>query len=269
MDRIDEREIKLSYIIGFFIVVLSGFISWKWSSSLSERIVNMEEGVEIVENDKFQYAMDTQYSGGIWGIGDVVLSPVSQEFLSQEYGKIVVKTEKYTRHTRQVCTGSGENRTCRTEVYYTWDFYKKNVFIEDGLLFMGYEFSTKEVQINGETRIPVSQETIVSTYHNRIKRNYLYDKDKKCVWGCGDSSGDLRYSFFILPENLRGVMFIRSTRDGFINYNNSPCGCEIVYKLPTEIIESEKKKLWFIIYIFPFLLPLVILGFVLYYFYNN
>lgn len=60
----------------------------------------------------------------------------------------VEKVEQhYTMHTRTVCSGSGKNRTCRTQTYWTWDTWGREDKKSKEIKFLGHVFKSNKIDI--------------------------------------------------------------------------------------------------------------------------
>ena len=261
----DEK--KMTLLICAIAVVVSLVISFVVVGSTSKKINNYESAVKISSNEQFKYAVETQYSGGLFGNGIVEMNPVTNSKLSVPFGKIIDITERYTMHTRQVCNGYDKDGHCtgyRTEIYYEWDRESTNVTISDTLTFMGKEFPTNQIGVKEKERLNLDSSNVSSEWIEKTKWNYIYEENP--FW---ESVGDLRHYYEVVPVVFMGTLYVRSNSNGYINELGKPCGCEITAKTPEEIIKSAKSGRFFIQFVFPFLLPLLVgVGLVLY-FYNN
>lgn len=261
----NEEKVQ-TLIIAVIAVILSIIISLVVVGQINKKLENYEKAVRIVSEEQFIYAIDTQYSGGLFGSGNVHMTPVTDKRLSGSYGVIADKVERYTRHTRQVCKSTDSKGKCteyKEEVYYTWDYSHTNTNISSTLIFMGKEFSTSVIGVKESQSLDLSS-SINPSLSGNVSWNYLYDQNVYF-----NNVGDLRHSFYFVPVDFYGNMYIRSDFDGLKNEYGDLCGCQITVENPDNIIASEKKTKFFMQFVFPFLLPIIVTVIAVLYFYNN
>lgn len=284
---IDRTEKKYLIAISVCVVLFSMFLSWVIIESGRKTLYNIENSIYIESNNDFQYALDTQYPGGIWGMGDVELSPISIPELSSSYGNITKILEVYTEHKEYVCdryeteekcdTDSKGRRSCRIvktsrcasghwRYWLQWDYKGAEVFTNDKLLFMGKEFSVNQVSIGKmfEQRLNLDESSVLYEYKSKISWNYLYQNDSLI-----HLEHDKRWYYLVVPLKFSGNLYIRSTENGYVNSEENGCGCNIVKSSRQETIVEIKSGRWFVEYVLWWLLPLLTIIFSVLYFYNN
>ena len=132
--EITLREILVSIAI-FFVLSGIGYLIYEYIDDKSE--IKKYETAQIIEDnkEKLDYLVNTKF-------GNVLISStfktgdkdaVKFDEINGEYAFIKRVKERYTMHTRTVCSGSGKNMVCRPEMYWTWDCvdsdkkYAKNI----------------------------------------------------------------------------------------------------------------------------------------------
>jgi len=123
--------------------------------------------------------------------------------------------------------------------------------------------STSSIGVKESQSLDLSVSINPSLYGN-VSWNYLYDQSVYF-----NNVGDLRHSFDFVPVDFYGNMYIRSDFDGLKNEYGELCGCQITVESPDNIIASEKKTKFFMQFVFPFLLPIIVTVIAVLYFYNN
>lgn len=260
---IDNEEKKLVVIISV-LAILVGVLSYWLIGFAMKPLDNMKKAIRLSDNEQFSYAIKTQYTGGIWGTGRYVLNPVGHAQLINTYGKIRIVTEEYRMHTYVTCSKVGKTEVCTTHYYYSWDYDSEKIIVDKELNFMGASFPTSQVSVAYEEILPLSEKTVFIQYIQKVSNNYLYDKD--VFW---NHEHDLRYRFYITPYQGDGILYIRSTQNGFMNEYDKTCGCIIGTDNPDNIISTTERKFTFIRNFFLFFFPILIIGGFIWYFYQN
>lgn len=105
--------------------------------------VNYTTAIQSTKQDDFNYIVDSQ-QGRVLANGNFTAkgNPVKFDEMNKGYTYVHRSKEHYTMHTREVCTGSGEDEECHTETYYTWDEVSSDDVEVNQLSFMGRDYPT-------------------------------------------------------------------------------------------------------------------------------
>lgn len=167
--EITKREIVVSigfiaifWIIGIFI----GNQIDRWIFDTNEKY---NKAVQLTENEKFDYALKTNF-GYTFAYGDLNSNNTIGDGVVDGYMAIDRKLEKYTMHTKLVCTGSGKTRSCHTKVYWTWDYQKTDRYNVNSVNYMGHDFRFSEFPIPDKRYLKT-----VSCGHNLRHVYYVND----------------------------------------------------------------------------------------------
>ena len=176
--EVTKREIIIS--IGFvaILLIIGGFISNKIEQNVTDKNAVYTKAVRIDDDpNQFEYVFNTNY-GSVMGYSTLESVGTVGDGTVNGYMTIRRVLEKYTMHTRVVCTGSGKTRSCHTQTYWTWDYHGEQKFSVNEVTFMGRKFSI------GEFPIP--------------DKHYL-----KTV-GCGFH---LRHVYYVREPSYKGTLF--------------------------------------------------------------
>lgn len=106
--------------------------------------VNYTTAVQSTKQDDFNYIVDSQQGRVLAnGVFTAKGDPAKFDEMNKGYTYVYRSKEHYTMHTREVCTGSGEDEECHTETYYTWDEVESNSVEVPQLTFMGRDYPTR------------------------------------------------------------------------------------------------------------------------------
>lgn len=199
--EITVREVLVSIAI---FLLLSGIGCLIYGNIYNKDKVKEYETAQIIHDDKgkLDYLVNTKF-------GNVIAystfktddkNAVTFEEIDSKYSFIKRVKQKYTMHTRTVCSGSGKTKTCRTETYWTWDNididrkYAKNIDL------MGYSFEGKKLlnQISNDS-LKLSKKIYKGKY-KKINSKYVYE------------SSHTRYYYEYIPINFKASIF-SNTRD--------------------------------------------------------
>lgn len=201
--EITKREILFSIIIICLALCLGIFIN----NSIDEHFTKEEEKYNKAlkidnDNDAFAYAINTNV-GKVINYGKFeVVKEVSDDWLKESYTAYKKNTERYTEHTRTVCSGSGKTRSCHIEYYYTWDTIDSNSKYAKEIMFSGVKFNVTDFSDYIWKRLEISKNTIKKDV-GYLKGNYIYEKDR---W-LSAHVGDKRYYYEIIPKTFYGTTF--------------------------------------------------------------
>lgn len=207
---ITKREILFSVIIAFVLLGLGLIIN----NLIIENILLYEEKINKslkIDNDeeKFKYAMLTNV-GNVLVYGEFkAIDTVSLPELKNDYMSIYKITEKYTRHSRQVCTTHNEKTTCHTEYYYDWDVISRDSYNSKIVSFLNSKFEYDKFENYQEYRLSL-EGNISSNYNEYIYYDYLYEK-KKNFWN--DEVGDKRYYYYVSSKQFNGTIFVKANNN--------------------------------------------------------
>lgn len=215
--EITKREILVSIIMVCLMLLLGFFIDAK---IVEGQILSKEKYTKALKidnnNDMFKYAIDTNI-GNIIVYGNFnVDKGITTEWLKNDYMYIERVTEEYSKHTRTECTGSGEDRTCKTETYYTWDVIGSQSRSVDEIEFSGVIFNFGEFTNYPKYRLGLNNETVIDKKQSYIKDNCIYEKKTSFF---GSSEGDKRYFYKIINKNFSGTVFGTAKDNKFIDKN--------------------------------------------------
>lgn len=245
---ITRGEYVLSLIAVIVVGILANALCINASVNIGAKISKMSAAPKITDNSQFVYAVETQYTGGVFGTGVAKMAPVTDPRIIGEYGRIVDYVEEYTRHTRQVCVDRDSDGKCTAyedEVYYTWDYVRKNDNFSPVFNFMGKDFNTNQFDIQILYDLPI-EGNVSQQYASDVYFGYLYDDGYLF-----NSVGDTRHYFKATPLEFSGTTFINSIGAEYLNVDGRPCGCYISSQSPDDIIKSYKLSANFVRYVLP------------------
>lgn len=222
--EITVREILVSIAI---FLLLSGIGCLIYGNIDNKDQVKEYESAQIIQDDKgkLDYLVNTKFGNVIaystFKTNDK--NTVTFEEIDSKYSFIKRVKQKYTMHTRTVCSGSGKTKTCRTETYWTWDNVDIDRKYAKNIDFMGYSFEGKKLlnQISNDS-LKLSKKIYKGKYM-KINSKYVYE------------SSHIRYYYEYIPINFKASIF-SNTRDKevFKEYT-------LFYKqTPEQAIESIK-----------------------------
>ena len=166
--EITLRELLLSFVI-LAIMVCSGFvISNKINEAHNNKVYDYQTALQIEDSDTLSYAVKTNI-GKILAYGNIkAVDPVTFDELGNDtlYSHASKVEEHYTMHTRTVTyTVNGKTQT-RTEVYYTWDFYRSWEVCCTQVEFIDNVFNYN--------KIPFGYEEYITTDNFAPSKRYVY-----------------------------------------------------------------------------------------------
>lgn len=207
---ITKREILFSVIIAFVLLGLGLIINniIIENTLLYEEKINKSLKIDN-EAEKFKYAVSTNV-GNVLAYGEFkAKDTVSLPELKNNYMSIHKITERYTRHSKEVCETHDEKTTCHTEYYYDWDIISVDNYKSKVVSFLNCEFEYNKFSNYKEYRLSL-EGNISDGYNDYIYYNYLYDK-KKNFWN--DNEGDKRYSYYVGFKQFTGTIFIKANNN--------------------------------------------------------
>lgn len=262
--EITFKEILFSLIILCLALCLGIILNNKIDEHFTIKEEKYNKALKINnDNEQFVYAINTNV-GNLINYGKFeVVSPIKDDWLINSYTAYKKITERYTMHTRTECSGSGNDRECHTETYYTWDEININTQFASELYFSSVIFSTSHFTNYQWQNLNISSSTIKSGV-GYLKNNYIYKENR--IFGF--SVGDLRYYYEIVPSKFYGTTFGVAINNTYISENNNQIS--ISNKSLDEFIKSNKssKTIWKILFwiLYVIIVGLVLIGF---YYYEN
>lgn len=199
--EITLREILVSIAI---FLVLSGIGHLIYGNIDDKSAIKKYETAQIIEDnkEKLDYLINTKF-------GNVLISStfktgdkdaVKFDEINGEYAFIKRVKERYTMHTRTVCSGSGKNMVCRPEMYWTWDCVDSDKKYAKNINFIGYSFDGKKLLNQVPNKNLKLSEKIYKQKYKKIKAKYVYE------------TSDVRYYYEYIPLNFKATIFT-NTRD--------------------------------------------------------
>lgn len=257
--EITKREILVSIII-FFLLIGLGLIIHNFI--IEKNILSIEKFNKALKIDNnaelFNYSIDTEV-GNILAYGTfTAIDKVSIKELKNEYMYIEKVKQRYTRHSRQVCsTDSKGNTKCRTEYYYSWDDISSEDYTSKKIMFLGRKFNYSTFYGYSTYRLSLSN-NVVDEYKNNVNGNYLYE-EKPSFWG--SSEGDIRYYYVVGNISFNGTIFAKCGNKNIIAEKGNKI--EIHSSNLSETIENKKNK-GTIISVLYWIFWLILTGFAIY-----
>jgi len=212
--EITKREILVSIII-FFLLIGLGLIIHNFI--IEKNILSIEKYNKALKIDNnaelFNYSIDTEV-GNILAYGTfTAVDKISIKELENEYMYIEKVKQRYTRHSRQVCsTDSNGKQHCRTEYYYSWDDISSEDYISQKISFLGKEFDYATFSGYSTYRLSL-ENNIIDEYKKHTYNDYLYE-EKPSFWGA--SEGDIRYYYIVGNINFNGTIFAKCENKNII-----------------------------------------------------
>lgn len=193
--EITLREFLMSIIILFMFISFGIYINEKIYDNFIENSTTYKKSAKITDKETLYYLVDTKIGNSLIQGNFKSIGSVRFNEINGEYSYIRKVKEKYTQHTRTVCSGSGKNRTCHTEIYYTWDYYGDEEKYCKNIEFYGNKLETKKV-INQTNKKEINlQKNFNKNNKYKLKGNYLYENSRT------------RYYYEYIPKEFSGTIF--------------------------------------------------------------
>lgn len=174
------RELFVS-IVGVLLAIIVGcIIANHIAQAQDEYNVKFYHAVQVSDSTQFNYAFKTN-AGHMLAYGTVS----AVEFVTDEgighYMTLTRDLEEYRKHHRTVCTGSGKDRHCHTETYWTWDVMKTDRFSVQHVDFLGKRFYYSEFPALPRERyietIPIKKDGILEALLSNRQRYVYYGRN--------------------------------------------------------------------------------------------
>jgi len=229
MGNISLKEFLISVVVVILALAFAIFINPFLTDSMYDELGKMRTALQVDDDTTmFQYAHKTEV-GNVLSYGQLTaVVPVGVPELSGTYGLVQRVTERYTMHTRQVCNSYDKDGHCesyRTEVYYTWDTYRRDETVADQFMYLGEQFPSSILGISWQDKVHLDKNTVSQSYVGWIRGSYLYQNGD---WW--ESEGDLRYYYLTLPSQFYATMFVRFFNGGISNPANPHQKIDIYYE---------------------------------------
>lgn len=199
--EITLREILVSIAI---FLVLSGIGHLIYGNIDDKSVIKKYETAQIIEDnkEKLDYLINTKF-------GNVLVSStfktsdkdaVKFDEINGKYAFIKRVKERYTMHTRTVCSGSGKNSICRTETYCTWDYVDSDSKYAKNIDFLGYSFDGEKLLNQVPNKNLKLSKKMYKQEYKKIKSKYVYE------------TSNVRHYYEYIPLNFKATIFT-NTRD--------------------------------------------------------
>lgn len=196
------REILFSIIILCLVICFGLFINNRIDDYFIKKEEKYNKALKVNNNNElFEYSIKTNV-GNLINYGEFeAIDPVKDDWLINSYTAYNKITERYTKHTRTVCSSCGKTTCCHTETYHTWDKINNNLHGVSYIKFSGVNFFYSDFTNYPWKTLSISRQTINNGI-GYLKDNYIYEKNKLF-----DSEGDIRYYYEIIPTHFYGTTF--------------------------------------------------------------
>jgi hypothetical protein len=184
--------------------------------------VSYTTAVQAPSKDLFNYAVDSQ-QGRVLANGEFKTDPKNLakfDEMTQGFTYVRRTQEHYTMHTREVCTGSGKDEECHTEVYYTWDDVDSQEKYAEKLTLYGRTYNPSVFNIHA-----FLHDTDACAITAKDTNKGLFHERHGCESGWGGSNyyidNNDRYRYETVPVSFTAT-FLASTYGGTLKgYNEN------------------------------------------------
>ncbi len=159
--EIKKREILVSLIIAFIMLIVGIFISGKINDVGDSKQETYQKAIQIEEPELFRYCMSVNSGNGLIYGELKAIDTVSDPNIDGEWMDLYIETQKYTMHTRTVSNG----KSSHTETYWTWDTIDSESKHCETISFCGSEFQRSKIDTPESHYI----DTVDTGYHLREK----------------------------------------------------------------------------------------------------
>lgn len=204
----------LVVVLGLITLIVCAFgIKEHIESAGYKKQVRYTTAIQVDDAEHFNYAVDTQ-QGNLLAHGtfstkkeDLVKFPE----MTKSFTYVERTREHYTRHTREVCSGSGENESCHTETYYTWDEVETEEQAAKKVSLYGREYDGGKFNYGAF----LSSQSCQGMTNPNTEHGWFSEKH-----GCEDDEFYLdnndRYVYRTVPQTFTGS-FLASSMGGGLN----------------------------------------------------
>lgn len=193
--KVTFREVLASIIIIFTLGAVGIFIDTKITDNFIENNNVYHKSVKIKDKDSLDYLKQTKVSNSLIEGNFESTSGVGFKEINGKYTYIVKIKQKYTMHTKTVCSGSGKKRKCQVKTYWTWDTVNYEEKYSDSIDFYGNKLDTEYIvsQISNSTLD--LEKNLIQEYKENASGNYLYESSR------------IRYYYEYIPLKFKGTIF--------------------------------------------------------------
>lgn len=178
--KITRREVIASISIIAVMLIIGLLISGKIYDSKLDQNDKYNKAVKINTQEIFEYGMRTNI-GNAFIYGNLeAIDTVTYPEIGGKYMYVKKVEQRYTMHTRTVCSGSGKNKTCRTETYWTWDTCGTEDKKSKEIKLLGHKLDINKIDIPG------------AEYIDTIK-----------------TSATVRYKYYVVNIKYKGTIFTK------------------------------------------------------------
>ena len=137
--------------------------------------------LKVTDKEMFEYGINTNVGDAFAYSTLEAVDTVTYPEIGDKYMYIEKVEQHYTMHTRTVCSGSGKNRTCRTETYWTWDTVSRESKHSKKIKFYDHVFPYNKIDMPESRYLKTKYKgTIFTSFkNNTIEDNSKFYKNKK------------------------------------------------------------------------------------------
>lgn len=145
--EITKRELLVSVSIVLFMFVVGLYFHNNIEDAVSDSNDKYNKAIKIEDKDLFEYGMRTN-AGNAFVYGKLeAVDTVTYPEIGGKYMYVEKVKERYTMHSRTVCTKVGKSHTCRVEYYWTWDRVGSAEISSKEVTFLDVKFSTSKFDL--------------------------------------------------------------------------------------------------------------------------
>lgn len=202
--KVTKRELVFSelvfiLVIIFIMIAIGFFIEGAILGHISEKNELYYKSLKI-DNDKeqFEYAIETNVGNALCYGELKAVDYVSIPELKGTYMFIEKDTERYTKHEEIV--NNGNDITVETD--YTWDIIDIEKYKSKEIEFLGNQFDSNIIKFPHAKKLKLNSDTVNEPYCSKIELSeHIYES--------GHSVGSLRYSYYVVPKSVKGLLFAK------------------------------------------------------------
>lgn len=176
--EIKARELIFCITILAVMIFVGLLINGAMEQSKIDKDDQYLSALKVTDKEMFEYGIDTNVGDAFAYSTLEAVDTVTYPEIGDKYMYIEKVEQHYTMHTRTVCSGSGKNRTCRTEIYWTWDTVSRESKHSKKIKFYDHVFPYN--------KIDMPESRYLKTIHE---------------------SGTIRYKYYILKTKYKGTIF--------------------------------------------------------------
>lgn len=171
--EITGREIIVNIIAVLILLIIAFMIASKVAEYQDDYNVKFYHAIQVNDSTQFNYALKTN-AGDMLAYGTVNSVGFVSDSGIGNYMTLTRALEEYRKHHRTVCSGSGKDRHCHTQTYWSWDEIKRNHFSVAQVEFLGKRFYYSQFpELPGEHYISTIE----------LKRGFLSHRQRYVYYG--------------------------------------------------------------------------------------